>query len=72
MSESQTPFNLITPKQASSQLGVSEGTLQIWRSVGRYNLPYVKIGGRVMYRIEDIEEFISRRTYTHTEQQGGI
>lgn len=68
----ETPFNLILPKQASSLLGVSEGTLQIWRSVGRYALPYVKIGGRVMYRLEDIEEFINRRTYTHTGQQGGI
>lgn len=60
---------LITPDQASDTLGVTTGTLQIWRSTGRYNLPYVKVGGRVMYRTEDIEDFIHRRVQNHTGEE---
>ncbi|MEW8441481.1 MAG: helix-turn-helix domain-containing protein [Candidatus Thiodiazotropha taylori] len=59
--------SLITPKLAADALGISIGTLQVWRSTGRYNLPYVKVGGRVMYRSEDLQAFIERRTMDHTE-----
>ena len=57
---------LITPQRAAELLGLSIGTLTVWRSVGRYDLPYVKSGSRVMYKAEDIQEFIERRTQTHT------
>ncbi|RLW64044.1 MAG: DNA-binding protein [gamma proteobacterium symbiont of Stewartia floridana] len=57
---------LIPPGQAAQTLGISIGTLQVWRSTGRYNLPFVKVGGRVMYRTEDVQSFIERRTIDHT------
>lgn len=57
---------LIGPDQAADILGVSTGTLQVWRSTGRYNLPYVKVGGRVMYRPGDVQTFIERRLHNHT------
>ncbi len=53
---------------AAEALGISRGTLSVWRSVGRYNLPYTKIGRRVKYKAGDLREFIQRRTQTHTGQ----
>ena len=58
---------MVTPKQVSRSINVTEGTLQVWRSTGRYDLPYIKIGGKVMYRISDVNQFIESRIYSHTQ-----
>lgn len=52
--------------QAAKVLNVTPGTLQIWRSTGRHNLPYVKVGGRVNYRVSDLRAWLDRRCRTHT------
>ena len=57
---------LIPPEQTAEILGVSPGTLQVWRSTGRYDLSYVKVGGRVMYRQADVRKFIESRLHHHT------
>jgi predicted site-specific integrase-resolvase len=49
---------LLTPKKAAEILGVAIGTLAVWRCTARYPLPFVKIGRRVMYREQDINNFI--------------
>lgn len=51
---------------AAEALAVSRGTLAVWRSTGRYNLPFVKVGRLVKYRVGDLIEFRARRTKTHT------
>ncbi|MGF6858349.1 helix-turn-helix domain-containing protein [Paraburkholderia sp. CI3] len=56
----------LNPVQAAEYLQIKTSTLAMWRSTGRYNLPYVKVGGRVQYRLQDIEEFISGRVHLHT------
>ncbi len=72
--QTKSIHNLIQPEQAAEVLGISPGTLQVWRSTGRYNLPYVKVGGRVMYRPEDVQAFIESRLHNHTGDvaQGGV
>lgn len=55
---------LIHPALAAVLLGLKETTLRNWRSTGRYRLPYVKVGRRVMYRRCDLDAFIERRTLT--------
>ena len=52
---------LIEPFQAAEKLGVKRGTLAVWRSTGRYSLPFVKIGAKVKYRLQDLETFIQSR-----------
>ena len=52
---------LLKPSEASDYLGVAEATLATWRCTQRYALPYVKIGKSVMYRIEDLEQFVLDR-----------
>ncbi|WP_382155467.1 helix-turn-helix domain-containing protein [Hydrogenophaga sp. ANAO-22] len=51
---------LLTPREASTYLCVPTTTLAVWRSTGRVKLPYVKVGGHVRYRLEDIESFLNR------------
>jgi len=53
---------LLTPKQVAEILGLqSEATLAVWRCTKRYELNYIKVGRRVMYRIGDVEKFIASR-----------
>lgn len=56
------PSPLVDEKVAAEILGVTAGTLSVWRCVRRYPLPYTKIGRAVRYRVEDLEAFIKSRT----------
>lgn len=56
----------VDDKQAADVLGVRPNTLAVWRSTGRYNLPYLKVGRLVKYRISDLAEFLASRTASHT------
>ena len=53
--------SLLPPHEVAAMLGISEATLSTWRCRGRYNLPYVKVGSRVMYRLQAVENFLSER-----------
>lgn len=56
----------VDDKQAALALGIKASTLSVWRSTGRYNLPYLKVGRLVRYRLSDLAEFLARRTSEHT------
>jgi excisionase family DNA binding protein len=60
---SSTRFNR---KQAAVYLGLSEGTLAVWASTGRYQLPFVKVGRKVFYRQSDLDAFIESNVVTQT------
>ncbi|AIL64731.1 Helix-turn-helix domain protein [Rickettsiales bacterium Ac37b] len=51
---------LLTRTQAAEYLGCKVSTLAIWKCTKRYNLPYVKIGKNVRYRLSDLKEFIEQ------------
>ena len=59
---------LLGDVDAAAILGISAGTLSVWRSTGRYALPVVKIGRRVKYKAGDLRDFIEKRTRQHTGQ----
>jgi excisionase family DNA binding protein len=54
--------NLLNEKEAAQLLATSVGTLQVWRSTGRYGIPFVKIGRLVRYKRADLEAWIESRT----------
>jgi hypothetical protein len=56
------PSALVDEKITAEILGVTAGTLSVWRCTRRYDLPYVKVGRAVRYRMEDIQRFIEQRT----------
>ena len=55
------------PKATSEKIGVTEDTLAKWRVTRRYNLAYVKVGGRIMYPQSAIDQFLASRTVQGTE-----
>jgi excisionase family DNA binding protein len=57
---------LLPPAEVAQRLGVSIGTLAVWRSAGRYGLRFVRIGRRIMYRESDVVAWLERRSVTST------
>jgi predicted DNA-binding transcriptional regulator AlpA len=53
---------LLTRKQVAEILGCKENTLAIWKCTNRYNLPYVKIGKNIRYKLADVMSFIEKNT----------
>lgn len=52
---------LFDEKAAAAKLNVSPGTLSVWRSTGRYSLPFIKVGRKVRYRVRDLESWLEQR-----------
>lgn len=57
--------HLLNDSETASALGLSAATLSVWRCVGRYDLPYRKIGRNVRYSVGDILDFLERRSRVH-------
>jgi excisionase family DNA binding protein len=57
---------LLTTEEAAKVLLLAPQTLARYRSEGRIDLPFVKIGRRVAYTRAAIEQFIESRTRTST------
>lgn len=53
---------------AADYLGLRPNTLEGWRSSGRHDLPFEKLGRRVIYRKSKLDRFRAGRTYTSTGQ----
>lgn len=54
--------HLLDEKQAADLLQLAPGTLSVWRSTGRYKIPFVKVGHLVRYRRADLETWLESRT----------
>ena len=54
---------VMTSQQAAEYLGINPQTLGIWRCTGRYPLPFVKVGRKVVYDKADLDKFIQDRTF---------
>lgn len=53
-----TENEYINREEAAKMLGKTPGTLAVWASTGSQNLPYYKVGGKVLYKKSDIVAFI--------------
>ena len=58
----QRSRDLLDEKKAAEFLDVAPGTLSVWRSTGRYKIPFIKIGHLVRYRRTDLESWLESRT----------
>ncbi len=57
---------MLDDQAAAAFLNVSPGTLSVWRSTGRYALPFLKIGRKVRYRRADLQAWMARHTHSQT------
>ena len=55
----------LTPYEAAGALGLEVKTLESWRHQGR-ELPFLKIGRRVGYRLSDVLAYRERHLYRST------
>ncbi len=56
---------LYNEQETAAMLDMSIATLQRWRcktTKEESDLPYVKVGASIKYRLKDIEEYIERHT----------
>ena len=58
----QSARDLVEEKEAAAILDVKPGTLSVWRSTGRYQIPFVKVGRNVRYRRDALEAWLAART----------
>ncbi len=58
---------LLTTNEAADYLSTTVGTLAIWRTTGRYQIPFIKVGRKVLYRHSDLDNWLISRTHTHTQ-----
>jgi excisionase family DNA binding protein len=54
--------DLVDEREAAEILGTAPGTLSVWRSTGRYNLPFVKVGRKVRYSRQALNTWLESRT----------
>jgi DNA-binding transcriptional MerR regulator len=57
--------------ETANRLGIRPQTLRLWRllGIGPRFVRYGRLRGRVVYRPEDIEEFLESRTFTSTSDE---
>jgi predicted site-specific integrase-resolvase len=60
--------NILNTADAANRLGVAPATLAFWRCTGSEEVPFIKVGGRVIYRIKDLDQWLSERVFTQTGQ----
>ena len=59
----------VLPREAAKRLGLQESTLANWRWRG-CGPPYLRVGGRVRYRLADLANWLDGRTRTSTSDLG--
>jgi excisionase family DNA binding protein len=55
----QETAELMTRNEAAAYLGITPHTLAVWKSIGRYELPVIKVGRLVKYRRTDLDQFLN-------------
>lgn len=58
----------VSPDDAAERLGVQRGTLDNWRWNGA-GPPFIKVGGRVRYRLSDLAAWLDAQTVTSTSSE---
>ena len=56
---------MFKPRRSRRISGIKEQTLAAWKTTGRYNLPVVKIGRLVKYRLRDLQSTLSNSKASH-------
>jgi hypothetical protein len=54
----------VAPKAAAILIGSTESSLEKDRAVGHLGIPYVKAGKRVIYRLSDLDAWLTANSTT--------
>ena len=54
--------DLLNDERAAAFIGLeNKDTLAVWRCTKRYDLPYIKVGRKVLYHVEDLRAWLESR-----------
>lgn len=53
--------------EAAQYLGLSPGTLPVWRCNGRHAIPFIRVGRAIRYRKSDLDRWLESRTVGASE-----
>lgn len=53
---------LLTPEETAKYLGIAVNTLAVWRTNRSYAIPYIKVGSRIRYDLEEVKKWLATRT----------
>lgn len=56
--------DLVDETVAAEILDLAPGTLSVWRSTGRYGIPFIKVGRKVRYSRTALNAWLESRTRT--------
>ena len=62
---------LLNTKEAAERLGLSPGTLEVWRCLGK-GPRYIKIGRRVGYDANDLDLYVESCKIIPLEEQANL
>jgi predicted site-specific integrase-resolvase len=65
--DSGSQGKMLNTREAAEMMGMRPQTLAAWRCEKRLQLPYVKVGRTVRYRLADIENFLDIGTVSPVE-----
>jgi excisionase family DNA binding protein len=57
--------DLVDEIEAAEILDLAPGTLSVWRSTGRYGIPFIKVGRKVRYSRTALNAWLESRTRTN-------
>jgi excisionase family DNA binding protein len=58
----------LTQDEVATRLRLSPRTLERWRQTNEVQLPYLKCGSKVRYRLEDVEAYELAQLRSHTSE----
>jgi hypothetical protein len=62
MSETATHDPKLNEDEAARHIGVRPQTLANWRCHRRYDLPFIRVGRLIRYRLSDLDRWLESRT----------
>jgi len=57
------PRTYITPEQLSKRIGTHPVTLCNWRREKRFGPPFIKLGNRVLYALDEVEAWLENHRH---------
>jgi len=63
---------LLKNTEAANLLKIKPETLAVWRAEHRYNIPFIKVGRSVRYRLSDLEVWLESREGNSTGEGAGL
>lgn len=58
---------LLNNVQAAAYIGVTPGTMEVWRCTKRQPIPFIKVGRLVKYRKSALEKYLDNHTVEYVE-----